>query len=133
MLYDRSLGQLDKANENHKEIQRKAEEYARFIKEAYDALEKAPKDSIVKVLKTAKGTIYSFYSLGYDSEEIGFEEMLEQMQQAGDTRILYVTVLESKWSFSVLSADCRDKLRALHPDNVHAENISLRLGSAPAF
>jgi hypothetical protein len=133
MLYDCSLGLLDETMEAHKEIQRKAEEYRVFLEEAYAVLEKAPEQSIVKVLKTAKGTIYSFYSLGYGSKEIGFEEMLEQMQQAGDTRILYVTVLESKWSFSVLSADCRDKLRALHPDNVHAENISLRLGSAPAF
>lgn len=133
MLYDCSLGLLDETMEAHKEIQRKAEEYRVFLEEAYAVLEKAPEQSIVKVIKTAKGTVYSFYSRGYDSEEIGFAQMLEQMREADDTRIAYVTVLESKWSFSVLSADCRNKLRDLHPHNIYAQNISLRLGSAPAF
>lgn len=133
MLYDRSLGRLDGTLETHKKIQKKAMEYGAFLEDAYAILEKAPENSIVKVIKTTKNRVYSFYCLSYDSEEIGFEQMLEQMRETNDTRIAYITVLESKWSFSVLSADCRNKLRDLHPDNIYAENISLRLGSAPAF
>ncbi len=134
MLFDSSLGKSDGKEETLSAIEKKAEAYENFISNAYAELEKYPEGTTVTVVKTTGNAVYSYGEITRDqSTHNNFKKMVEQMEKNDDKQILYVTVLENKWSFSVLTSDCREALRGLHPENIHAENISLRLGSVQAF